>query len=131
MPIPKKEFSDLNLDMEPNPISGDLVSLTGIDAVKRSVRNVLLTNLYERQFRPNIGNRMAHLLFENVDPLTKYALKDEIYNTLAINEPRAKVIDVAVNFEIDDNRYDVTVYFSVENLPEEIFNVSVFLERVR
>lgn len=130
MPIPTRQYKDLDLDFTPHPLSGDLVPLTGADAVKRSVRNILLTNLFERPFQANLGSRIAHLLFEPVSPLTKYALKDEIVRAINLNEPRAKLLDVIIDFNLDENRYDVVVQFSLENInqPE---SVSIFLERVR
>lgn len=130
MPPVVREYSDLDLDFEPHPISGDLVPLTGADAVKRSIRNILLTDVYENPFRPNIGSRISHLLFEPIDPLTKYALREEIYRAINLNEPRAQVLDVRISFQPDDNRYEATVEFSIENITET-FSINVFLERVR
>lgn len=125
-----REYKDLDLDFTPHPISGDIVPITGPDAVKRSIRNILLTNLFERPFEPGFGSNVAHLLFEPVDPLTKYALKTQIESAIQRLEPRAEVINVVIEFNLDENRYEVDVEFSVENIPLE-YAVSVFLERVR
>jgi len=130
MPVKVREYTDLDLDFQPHPISGDISQLRDADAVKRSIRNILLTNIYEKPFRPNIGSKIAHLLFEPVDPLTKYALRDEIFRAILINEPRARIVDIRINYNLDENRYDATIQFSIENFTE-IVTVNIFLERIR
>ena len=130
MPTLFREYKDLDLDLTPHPISGDVTPLTGPDAVRRSIRNIVLTNLFERPFRPNIGSRSAHFLFENVDPLTKYALRQEILSAIKANEIRAKVLQILITENIDERRLEIEIDFSIENIPES-FNVTIFLERVR
>ncbi len=130
MPTVTRQYNDLDLDLTPHPVSGDIIPLEGPEAVKRSIRNILLTNLYERPYRPNIGSRIAHLLFENADPLTKYALRDEVFRAIAINEPRARLLDIRISFDEDANGYEVVVEFSIENIID-VLQISVFMERVR
>lgn len=130
MPVQVRQFSDLNLDLIPSPISGDISPLRNADAVKRSVRNLILTNLYERPFRPNIGSRVTHLLFEPMDTLTKIAIRDEIVTSLTLNEPRAKIIDIEIRINLEENGYQTNILFSIENF-SQVFEVDIFLERVR
>ena len=63
-------YKDLNLNFTRNPVTGDVATVTDVNAVKRSIRNLLLTNHYERPFHPEIGSDIPALLFENFGPIT-------------------------------------------------------------
>lgn len=124
------DFSDLDLDFLPHPTTGDVVKKTGIEALKRSVRNLILTNFYDRPFRPYIGSNAQKILFDNANPLTSGFLKDAIKEVLANFEPRIVVRAIEVNFDIDNNGYNVVLAFNIvnNNLPVVI---NLFLERIR
>lgn len=124
------DFSDLDLDFISHPTTGDIVKKTGVDALKRSVRNLILTNFYDRPFRSYIGSNAQKLLFENANPLTSNFLKDAINEVLTNYEPRIAVRGIQVNFDIDNNGYNVVLAFSIvnNNLPVVI---NLFLERIR
>lgn len=124
------DFSDLDLDFIAHPTTGDIVKKTGVDALKRSVRNLILTNFYDRPFRSYIGSNAQKLLFENANPLTSNFLKDAINEVLTNYEPRIAVREIRVNFDIDNNGYNATIAFSIvnNNLPVVI---NLFLERIR
>lgn len=130
MPEVSKRYSDFSLDFEPHPVSGDITTLVGVDAVKKSIRNLILTNVYERIFRPNLGSGVAQLLFEPVNPLTQRTLETTIRDVLRIYERRATITDVVVNVNADYNGYDTVIKFIVDS-ESTIASVSVFLERVR
>lgn len=123
-------FSDLDLDFIAHPTTGDIVKKTGVEALKRSVRNLILTNFYDRPFRSYIGSNAQKLLFENANPLTSNFLKDAINEVLTNYEPRIAVRGIQVNFDIDNNGYNVVLAFSIvnNNLPVVI---NLFLERIR
>ena len=123
-------FSDLNLNFTKNPATKDVARLTDIEAVKRSVRNLVLTNRFERPFHPEIGSSVRDLLFENVSPLTAVLLKDRIAEVINNFEPRAGLVDVIVNDQADRNEYVVTISFYVLNSPEPT-DVTVYLQRLR
>jgi phage baseplate assembly protein W len=123
-------FSDLNLNFTKNPATKDVARLTDIEAVKRSVRNLVLTNRFERPFHPEIGSSVRELLFENISPLTAVLLKDRIAEVINNFEPRAGLVDVNVNDQPDRNEYVVTVSFYVLNSPEPT-DVTVYLQRLR
>lgn len=123
-------FSDLNLNFTKNPATKDIARLTDIDAVKRSVRNLVLTNRFERPFHPEIGSSVRDLLFENVSPLAAVLLKDRIAEVITNYEPRAGLVDVNVNDRSDNNEYVVTISFYVLNSPEPT-DVTVYLQRLR
>jgi len=123
-------FSDLNLNFTKNPATKDIAKLTDVEAVKRSVRNLVLTNRFERPFHPEIGSSVRDLLFENVSPLTAVLLKDRIAEVINNFEPRAGLVDVIVNDQADRNEYVVTISFYVLNSPEPT-DVTVYLQRLR
>jgi len=125
-----KIFSDLDLDFSRNPVTHDISKIEDVDAVKRSVKNLIQTNFYERPFRPELGSGVRQMLFEPFMPLTKTFLKRKIEEVLANYEPRAKVEQVAIDDEPDKNRIKATIYFYVINSDEPVV-VSTFLERLR
>lgn len=124
------DYSDLDLDFIAHPTTKDVVKKTGVDAIKRSVRNLILTNFYDRPFRSYIGSGAQKLLFENASPLIANFLKDAILEVLRNFEPRIEVRGLQVNFDPDNNGYSVTLSFSIvnNNLPVII---NLFLERIR
>ena len=90
------DYSDLDLDFMVNPITGDINKKTGNDAVKRSIRNLIFTNYYERPFKSNIGSDVTKLLFDNVDVMTATFLEDAIIRLINNFEPRVKLQGVRV-----------------------------------
>jgi len=122
--------SDFFTNLNKHPVKSDLVRKTNEDAIKQSVKNLLLTDRFERLFQPDVGGNINALLFENVTPQTELALKTQIYNTIEQYEPRAKLIDVIVSGNIDRNEYRVSIYFYVIN-SEEPVQLNLVLDRVR
>ena len=125
-----KTYSDLNLNFTKNPATNDVARLTDIEAVKRSVRNLILTNEFERPFHPEIGSSIRDLLFELITPLNAVLLQDRVEEVIENFEPRANVQQVIVQDEIDQNRYRVTISFYVNNMPEPV-TITEFLQRLR
>ena len=124
-------YKDLNLNFSTNPITQDVTTLTDVNAVKRSVRNLLLTNHYDRPFHPEIGSNIQALLFENFGPITGNQLTRTIEEMIANFEPRARVENVECFPLPDTNTYDIRIYFYVENLPAELQEFQTLLEAVR
>ena len=124
-------YKDLNLNFTRNPVTGDVATVTDVNAVKRSIRNLLLTNHYERPFHPEIGSDIPALLFENFGPITGNQLSRNIEEMILNFEPRARVETVECFPVPDSNRYDVRIYFYVENLPTELIEFQTILETVR
>ena len=123
-------YRDLNLNFTSNPVTGDVTTLTDVQAVKRSVRNLLLTNHYDRPFHPEIGSNVPALLFENFGPITGNQLSRSIEEMIANFEPRARVETVECFPILDTNTYDIRIYFYVENLPAELQEFQTILEAV-
>ena len=124
-------YKDLNLNFTVNPVTSDVTTVTDVNAVKRSVRNLLLTNHYDRPFHPEIGSNVQALLFENFGPITGNQLARQIEEMLANFEPRARVESVECFPLPDTNTYDVRIYFYVENLPAELQEFQTMLEAMR
>ena len=124
-------YKDLNLNFTANPITGDVATVTDVNAVKRSVRNLLLTNHYDRPFHPEIGPNIPYLLFENFGAVTGNQLARQIEEMITNFEPRANVESVECYPVPDSYKYDVRIYFYVENMPAELQEMQTFLEAVR
>ena len=123
-------YSDLDLDFTRNPVTSDVVKLTDVEAVKRSVKNLIQTNHYERPFHPEIGSDVRALLFENMTPLTALNLERKVVEVLVNFEPRAKIVDVRANADIDGNGYHLTISFYGVGIQTPI-TVETFLQRLR
>jgi phage baseplate assembly protein W len=113
-----------------HPNKQDLVLHTNEDAVKRSIRNIILTDRGERMFNPLIGSNIRSLLFENFSPQTASLLRDFIKSAIENFEPRATVIDVYVQALPDESAYAATIVFSVINKTEPV-TLELLLNRVR
>ena len=126
-----KTYRDLDLFYTRRSRDSDVNVLTNVTAVKRSVRNLILTNFYEKPFHPEIGSGVRDLLFEIVSPLTAIALAQSVEDVINNYEPRALLLGVDVIDNIDANAYDITVTFEVINAPGEIVQLDVLLEALR
>ena len=124
-------FKDINLNFTKHPITGDISKLTNVEAVKRSVRNLVNTNFYERPFHPEIGSDVRAILFEPVTPVTADVLKRYVEDVIGNFEPRAEVISVNVNANPDSNSYGVEIRFYIVNASSGLETVNLFLERLR
>ena len=124
-------YKDLNLNFDINPITSDVTTVTDVNAVKRSVRNLRLTNHYDRPFHPELGSNVQALLFENFGPITGNQLSRQIEEIIGNYEPRARVETVECYPVPETNTYDVRVYFYVENLPAELQEFQTMLESMR
>lgn len=125
-----KIYSDIDFTFTKKPVVGDVALSYDEQAVIRSVRNLLLTNHFERPFNPDLGSNVDALLFELISPLTANALKNEITTTIKNYEPRADIKEVVVTALPDQNAYNVSLTFYIENatLPT---TVNLLLERNR
>ena len=125
--VAKRWFTDIDINMALHPESGDAALKYDINAVKRSVKNILLTNHYERPFKPSLGANMRGMLFELATSETK-VIKRNITEAIRSFEPRASVENISAFLE--GNSMNVTVLFSIRNVPGT-HNLDVVVERVR
>ena len=123
-------YKDLDLDFGRNTVTNDVNKLTDVEAVKRSVRNLINTNHFERPFHPEIGGNIRALLFELMTPLTALNLQRKIEEVLNNFEPRAKITQILADPDIDRNGYRLEIRFYVIGIQNPI-TVETFLERLR
>lgn len=124
-------FSDVNVTFTPHPVTGKLPVLKNADAVKRAVRNLILTNFGERQYDPLYGGNVRAMLFENTDdPLLQDQLKRQIEVAVKNHEKRARVESVAVDVRPDSNTISVRIRFMIVNQRFPV-DLEVAIERVR
>jgi len=125
-----RQFRDIDLDFNRNAVTNDVAVVEDVVAVKRSVKNLIQTNFYERPFHPELGCGIRELLFENFTPMTKIFLQRKIEEVLINYEPRINLQNVAVDDDQDNNRLVVDIYFYVVGVPGPQ-TVSTFLQRIR
>ena len=125
-----RTYKDLDLDFTRHPVTNDVVKIEDVNAVKRSVRNLINTQFYERPFHPELGCGVRDLLFENYTPMTGIFIRRKIEEVLVNYEPRAKISSIVVNEEEDRNGIKVEVNFYVLNLPNPV-TVTTTLQRIR
>jgi len=125
-----KQYKDLDLFFSKKS-NKDVNKVTDIEAVKRSVRNLILLNSYEKPFHPEIAGDVRGLLFELMTPLTSAVIARKIQDVIENFEPRARLTGVQAIPNFDRNLYQVTVYFYVVNAPTELVEVTQLLERLR
>ena len=123
-------FKDLNLDFQQNSATKDIQKLTDVEAVKRSVRNLISTNHYEKPFHPEIGSNLRGMLFELMSPQMNHVISKQIENLIKNYEPRCNLTQVHTQPMFDRNGYSVQVSFMVNNHQEPVI-VESFLERLR
>jgi phage baseplate assembly protein W len=123
-------FVDLDLDFTLNPITKDISFKFNEEAVKRSVRNIILTNTGEKPYVPEFGGNVKATLFENFTPVNVVTLRGQIETAIRNFEPRAKVLKIVVDPDVDENVLSVSVVFRVLNSPDPV-TVTVPLERIR
>ena len=126
-----RQYTDLDLFFNKKSTSKDISKVTDIQAVKRSIRNLVLTNHYEKPFHPEIGSGVGGILFEPMTPLTAHILTRKIEDVIENFEPRARLISVRALPNLDRNEYECTIEFFVVNTPTELVDLTVFLERLR
>ena len=131
-PVTKKVsiYSDFHKDLTLSPVSNDLALLKDEDAVKDSIKNLLLTDPGERLMQPFLGGGIRGLLFENMTPGTLKLIEDRIQTTIKAYEPRAQLTGLTVSSTFDDNAVSVRIQFYIVNRQEPV-NLEVILERIR
>ena len=125
-----RTFKDLDLDFGLNSVTKDVNKLTDAEAIKRSVRNLINLNNYEKPFRPEIGSGIRGLLFEPMTELTSHFMQVKIAEILNQFEPRISVSNIIINNQEERNAYSVSIHFLIKGTQEPVV-VDTFLERLR
>jgi len=123
-------YSDFHKDLTLNPVSNDLARKRNEEAVKESIKNLILTNKGERKFQPYLGSDVQNYLFENITPDIILVIEENIKSLISQYEPRANVIEVVAQAAADDNYVDITIVFNVIN-SETPVTFTTTLSRIR
>jgi phage baseplate assembly protein W len=123
-------YKDIDISFTKNPKTSDIYTLTDIDAVKRSVKLLVLTKFNERVFHPEIGSAVYSSLFENIGPDTIIVIERSVRDVINNFEPRARLIKVDVRETADSNSIAISIFFYVVNIEEPI-GITINLQRVR
>ena len=126
-----RQYSDLDLFFSKKSSDSDISKVTDVQAVKRSIRNLVLLNPYEKPFHPEIAGGVREMLFELMTPITAQIIAKQVENVINNFEPRARLVGVRVQPDLDRNLYELTIEFYVVNAPTELVDMSVMLERLR
>ena len=128
-------YKDFSLFFTLNPVTKDITTITDVQDIKRAVRNLVLTNKWDRPFHPEIASGVRESLFENFTPVTIANIRTRIQSVLTQFEPRVTVTAIVVNdpdnFYMDNNTLNLQIYFTLNNAPNTEQQVGVMLERVR
>ena len=126
-----RKYSDLDLFFGKKSSDSDIQNITDIKAVKRSIRNLVLLNTFEKPFHPEISSGVRDMLFELMTPVTAALLARQIQDVIENFEPRARLVGVKAIPDYDRNSYTVSVEFYIVNAPTELVDLTIMLERLR
>mgnify|MGYP001460171956 FL=1 len=126
-----RQYVDLDLFFGKKNSNRDISDVTDVQAVKRSIRNLVLLNSFEKPFHPEIASGVRDMLFELMTPVTAALLARQVQDVIENFEPRARLTGVRAIPDYDRNSYSVTVEFYVVNTPTELVDLTIFLERLR
>ena len=126
-----RQYTDLDLFFGRKSSDSDISKVTDIQAVKRSIRNLVLLNHFEKPFHPEIAGGIREMLFELMTPTVSAIIARKIEDVIKNYEPRARLVGVRASPDFDNNSYNVSIEFYVVNAPTELVDMSVMLERLR
>ena len=126
-----RQYSDLDLFFVKRTVGSDINKVTDIQAVKRSVRNLILLNTYDKPFHPEIAGGVREMLFEPMTPIIASIIARKVEDVIDNFEPRARLVGVRATPDLDRNAYELSVHFYVVNAPTELVDLTVMLERLR
>ena len=126
-----RQYADLDLFFGKKSSNSDVSEVTDVQAVKRSIRNLVLLNTYEKPFHPEISSGVRDMLFELMTPVSAAILARKIQDVIENFEPRARLVGVRSIPDYDRNSYSVSIEFYVVNTPTELVELTIFLERLR
>ena len=126
-----RQYSDLDLFFGKKTSNADIQKVTDVQAVKRSLRNLVQLNTYEKPFHPEIAGGVREMLFEPMSPITAVIIARKVEDVINNFEPRARLVSVRSIPDLDRNAYEIIVEFYVVNTPTELVDISIMLERLR
>ena len=133
MPVQRisRSFKDISMSFKVNPLTDDLIAIKNQTAIRRSIRNLVLTTPGERFFNNDVGSRVNDLLFESIDDITASSIKSEIENTINNNEPRVKLLSTKVSANPDSYEFDVVITYEIIGIDAQPQQLSFALQPAR
>ena len=126
----KKGWADLDLSLKKHPIQKDIIPLKDDRAIRNAVKNLVLTNFYERPFQHSKGGNLSGFLFEPADAITAYEMKEAIANVLNYHESRISLRGIDILNDMDENAWIINIKFLIKSI-NIVTNVEVLLRRTR
>ena len=108
-----RHFYDIDLSFKKNPLTNDIAKKVDANAIKQSLYNLIMYNLFDVPFHPEISSRVRSMLFENFTPLTKISLERIVRTTIENFEPRVSVNDVIVSEDVDNNALSISMHYTI------------------
>lgn len=124
-------YKDFNFNFKSHPVTNDLLVVKNEDAIKQSIKALLLTNRGERLFNSKIGTNLREILFEPLDFASASSVKDEIFRCLSNFEPRITIQTLEVIPNDREDGYDVILIYGINSRDNRIVEVDFFLDRTR
>jgi phage baseplate assembly protein W len=129
-PIINRSYTDLDLNFTSHPVRKDVNIHKDEKSVIYAIKNILLTNHYEKPFQPDVGSNIRRMLFEPLDIITASNIEREIIECIDNYEPRVRIITLQVVPDYDNNAFGVFMEFNIINRTEPI-TINFLLERIR
>lgn len=126
----QSRWRDFDLSFEKNPVTNDITVLTDQESIKQAVKNIVLTNFYERPFQPTLGTSLRDLLFEPMVPMTLVMIQKKVSIALRNFEPRINLEEVKATGDPDKNEIKISIRFNIKDFISST-DVSVTLRRTR
>jgi len=126
-----QQYSDLDLFFGKRTVGSDVNKVTDVLAVKRSLRNLINLNTFEKPFHPEISGGVRELLFEHLNPMIAAVLTRKIEDVINNFGPRCRLVSVRAIPNFDRNAYEISIEFYVVNAPTELVELDLLLERIR
>lgn len=123
-------FSDIDFNFTRNPLSGDVSRKTNEEAIKQSLKNLIMTMFYERPFNSGLGCQIKQLLFEPVTPLLNILIQKHVEQVITNFEPRVDLDKINVAFREEQNSVDIKIYYTILN-SSALQTFDLILERTR
>lgn len=111
-------YKDLDFNFNVNPATGDVAKVTDVNAVKQSIKSLILTNYHERPFNPRLGTGIRAILFENLTPQAAITLEKLVYQVIENYEKRAVLKQVRAKPNYDSNSYAITIEYSIRGIDQ-------------
>lgn len=127
----KEYYSDFTMEFEADKVTGALQKVRNEDAVKESIRNIILTQRGERFYHSELGSDVKKSLFNPFDELTMSSLQESISSAIGRHEPRADNVDITITSYVENNTYAVDIRFTVINIPNIPQTMQILINRIR